>query len=252
MEVLTAAEDPTLVERTADFGATAWPEYNRHGVVTERYWGRLGTEFPRSQFALVEGDEVLVSAHSIPVPWDGTDAGLPAGIDGALEAGFALRERGEEPDALCALAVMVRPEARSRGLSRQAVEAMIGVAAVHGLSDLIAPVRPSHKERYPVTPIQEYVHWTDAEGLPFDPWMRVHARLGGNILRPEPRSLLIEGSVAEWEEWTGMAFPVSGEYWFPRGLALLDVDRDADRATYHEPNVWMRHEVPVAPRGDEA
>ena len=29
----------------------------------------------------------------------------------------------------------------------------------------------------------------------------------------------ISGTVAEWEEWTETAFPESGEYVFPRGLA---------------------------------
>lgn len=68
--------------------------------------------------------------------------------------------------------------------------------------------------------------------------MRVHARLGGEALRPEPRSLRITGTVAEWESWTGLTFPESGEYVFPRGLALVRIDHEADRGTYFEPNVW--------------
>jgi hypothetical protein len=51
----------------------------------------------------------------------------------------------------------------------------------------------------------------------------------------------ITGTVAEWESWTGLVFPESGEYVFPEGLATLHVDRDADRAAYWEPNVWMIH-----------
>jgi hypothetical protein len=47
--------------------------------------------------------------------------------------------------------------------------------------------------------------------------------------------------VAEWEAWTGLALPDSGAYVFPDGLAPLRVDREADRATYWEPNVWMVH-----------
>jgi hypothetical protein len=71
----------------------------------------------------------------------------------------------------------------------------------------------------------------------------VHERLGGTVLKPEPRSLRITGTVVEWEEWTGMAFPESGEYPFPGGLACLAVDREADSGAYWEPNVWVRHEV---------
>jgi hypothetical protein len=71
--------------------------------------------------------------------------------------------------------------------------------------------------------------------------MRVHARMGADVLRPEPRSLLIEAPVEDWERWTAMAFPADGDYWFPRGLAPLHVD--GGRGVYHEPNVWMRHRV---------
>jgi hypothetical protein len=40
-----------------------------------------------------------------------------------------------------------------------------------------------------------------------------------------------------------MVFPQSGDYWFPRGLAKLEIDRDADSGRYWEPNVWMHHAV---------
>jgi hypothetical protein len=68
-------------------------------------------------------------------------------------------------------------------------------------------------------------------------------RLGGEILRPEPRSMRISGTVAEWEDWTETAFPESGEYVFPHGLAPLAVDRDQDLGLYFEPNLWMVHRV---------
>jgi hypothetical protein len=71
----------------------------------------------------------------------------------------------------------------------------------------------------------------------------VHARLGGRILRAEPESLRISGTVAEWEAWVGMAFPESGRYVFPGGLALLHVDREGDTGRYFEPNVWVAHQA---------
>ncbi|HPI33463.1 MAG TPA: transferase, partial [candidate division Zixibacteria bacterium] len=57
------------------------------------------------------------------------------------------------------------------------------------------------------------------------------------------RSMYIPGSIAQWEAWTGLTFPGSGEYVVPGGLAPVRVDRERDRAEYLEPNVWMRHRL---------
>ena len=77
--------------------------------------------------------------------------------------------------------------------------------------------------------------------LPNDPSVRLHERLGARVATPLPRSMLITGSVRDWERWTGLALPESGEYVFPQGLAPLAVDRETDSGTYWEPNVWMIH-----------
>ena len=238
MKVATVAERPDLLERGWERTRDTLPEYNNHGDILERYWPRLSEERPEFQFHLVdEHDEILVRARSVPVRWDGTVDDLPAGIDGAIARGFD--ESGA--NVLCALVIMIPRDLQGRGLSTRAVEAMLALAHQHGLDSLIAPVRPSWKERYPLVPIERYSAWRRGDGLLFDPWMRVHERLGATVLKPEPHSLRITGTVADWEEWTGIAFPESGAYWFPRGLATLTIDHEADRGSYWEPNVWMQH-----------
>jgi hypothetical protein len=194
---------------------------------------------PDFQFHVVDGDEILARARTIPVRWDGTVGDLPAGIDGAIARGFD--EGGA--NTLCALVILVPHPARRRGASRRALQGMLEIARRHRLSALIAPVRPSRKERYPLTPIERYAEWRRPDGLLFDPWMRTHERLGAQTLAVEPCSMRISGSVAEWEKWVGMPFSESGEYTFPGGLALLTVDCQADVGSYWEPNVWMRHAV---------
>ena len=245
LKIVSARERPDLIERAGDRSDAVWPEYNKHGDVLNKYWDRLDEVFPDFQFVLYEeaADEVVAKGHAIPCSWDGTVAGLPQGIDGLIAGGFRLFEQDEAPTTLSALAIVILPEHQNKGLSSVMVEAMAGIAAENGFTDLIAPVRPNWKERYPLAPIERYVRWTRDDGLPFDPWIRVHHRLGGEVVRPEPQSLRITGNVAEWEKWTEMRFPESGEYVFPHGLAPVTIDREADRGLYFEPNVWMQHRV---------
>jgi hypothetical protein len=215
------------------------PEYNNHGDVLNANWGGLTEQYPDFQFHLVDGDTIMARARSIPIRWDGTVDDLPDGIDGAIARGFD--EGGA--NVLCAMVIMVPRDVQSRGVSAAALAAMRDIAERNGLESLIAPVRPNWKERYPLAPIERYAAWRRDDGLLFDPWLRVHERLGATILKTEPHSLRITGTVAEWEEWVGLAFPESGDYVFPQGLATLQIDRDEDVGRYWEPNVWMKHAV---------
>jgi hypothetical protein len=105
----------------------------------------------------------------------------------------------------------------------------------------IAPVRPSLKDRYPTIPVERYALWTRPDGSPFDPWVRVHTLLGARIGPVIPSSLHITGTVQEWESWTQMRFPETGDYVFPAGLATVHIDRERDLGEYWEPNIWIIH-----------
>lgn len=238
----TAAERPDLWERGID-STDVWPEYNLHGDVLNRFWPHLDEELADFQFVLYDdqADVVVAEGHTGPLWWDGDDATLPSGIDAALEQVFA-RARADEPvNTLCALAAETPRTGRARGMAERLLGAMSELARRHGLTRVVAPVRPSTKHLYPLTPIERYVTWRREDGQLLDPWMRVHERLGARVSTPLPESLRITGTVAEWEAWTRLAFPESGTYVFPDGLAPLEVDREADRGAYWEPNVWMIH-----------
>lgn len=238
MRAYTVAERPELAEPAWEATSDAFPEYNNHGDVLNAYWGGLTAERPEFQFHLVDDeDRILARARSVPLRWDGTLDDLPAGIDGAIKRGFD--EGGA--NVLCALVIMIPRTVRGGGVSAEALRAMVAIARSHGLRSLIAPVRPTWKERYPLTSIERYAAWRREDGLLFDPWLRTHERLGARVLRAEAESLRITGSVAEWEEWTGIAFPEDGEYVFPGGLATLRVVDGV--GSYWEPNVWMEHPV---------
>ena len=99
------------------------------------------------------------------------------------------------------------------------------------------------KARYPLTPMGRYMCWERDDGLPLDPWLRVHRRLGAEFLGVAHPSMRITGTVREWEEWTGLRFPESGPYVVPGALQPVEMDLEEDLGVYEEPNVWMRHPV---------
>ncbi len=235
----TVAERPDLEARLDEI-ADPWPEFIHHDQAVRRWWSALYERFRDFQFALYDEDSdiVLGEGCSIPIRWDGRTESLPEGVT-VLEYGFS----EPEPNVLCALVAVVDPRQHGKGLSGLIIKGMAEAARSAGLECLLAPVRPTWKERYPLTPMESYMRWTRADGLPFDPWIRLHHRLGAEILAVAPRSLDIRGTVSEWEAWTEMAFPETGEYVVKGALVPVTIDRERDQGRYVEPNVWMRHAV---------
>ena len=248
---VTLAERPDLAGEVRRLTASLWPpemEFIHHDPVCGRHWPALYREFAEFQPVLCDTRGAVVAAGvTIPLAWSGRLRDLPSGVDGALERGMQGRARGRPPTVLSALLAVVAPDRQGRGLSARLIRAMRVLAARHGLGALIAPVRPTLKHRYPTTPMRRYLRWARADGAPFDPWLRVHWRLGAKFLRVAPRSMVVTGTVAEWEAWTTMTFPESGWYIVPGALAPVRIDRRRNLGRYVEPNVWMRHAVTTSP-----
>jgi GNAT superfamily N-acetyltransferase len=239
----TRAERPGSQPHIASLNDKAlWPEFLYHAPILNRLFGRVMTEHAAFQFYAWddERNEVVAVGMAVPAAWDGNAASLPdGGLDATVEAHFA--DGAPEPTALCAMQILIAPEYRGRSLSARMIERMAEIGRDHGLNTLIAPVRPTLKERYPLTPMERYIEWRRPDGTHFDPWLRTHERLGATIAKVAPHSTTIPGTVAEWEEWTGMPFPESGSYIIPGGFVPVEIDRERDAGIYREPNVWMIH-----------
>lgn len=214
-----------------------------HDVVADWLWPGLYRQFlPFQVAALDAGGAVVAVGNSLPLHWDGPFEDLPdEGWDWVMEKGFADHAANVKPTIASAVSIAIRQDWQGQGISGQLVQAMRAIAHANGLKALIAPVRPSLKHRYPLMPMEQYVTWRRPDGLPADPWMRVHARLGARVVKVCPRAMLIEGDIAEWQTWVGMEFPFSGTYVVPFALVPVEVDHALDRGRYVEPNVWMVH-----------
>jgi hypothetical protein len=229
-------------EQLEDLFSDGFPPFITADRVAKQYIGRVREWFPEWNLILVDAEQNPAAAGwGIPVHWDGTAAGLPTGYTDAMIRAVADREQGIAADTLVICGAVVAGRLKGRGLAGKTLAALRDAALAAGLTRVIAPVRPTLKQQYPLTPIENFMTWTRPDGTALDPWIRTHQRLGASILAAAPASQTMTGTVAEWEEWSGIALPSSGAYVISAGLSVLHIDREADLGTYVEPNVWIRH-----------
>ena len=224
-----------------------WPEFmtkDPTGGFFYRYFNRFWPEF---SLLAVDRDtgRAVAKAHSVPLAHEGDiAAGLPeGGWDWAIRTATHGRLVGTEPTMVSALEINIHPELRGSGLSRRMLEALRDNAGRLGFTDLVAPVRPSGKPAQITQPIDVYAHATRSDGLPVDPWLRVHVRAGGTILNVAHCSMTCAGTLEQWRSWPGLPFDRSGPVEVPGALSPIHCDVDQDHAVYVEPNVWVHHRI---------
>ncbi|MFF5637067.1 N-acetyltransferase [Streptomyces sp. NPDC012825] len=239
LKVASLAERPDLEEAMLTMDST-WPAYIRPDPVLV-HW--VFERHARFQLVVLDEEErVVARAASVPVSWDGTDASLPdTGWDGILRQCVEDTYRGAPLNTLCALEIAVDPHHKARRLSGRVLDALKEAGRGAGHGDMIAPVRPSGKHARPRLSMEEYVRHTREDGLPDDPWLRVHVRSGARVVKVCPVSMTISGSLDQWRGWTGLPLDHSGTVDVPGALSPLRVDTGHDHAVYIEPNVWVHH-----------
>ncbi|WP_405583632.1 N-acetyltransferase [Streptomyces sp. NBC_01092] len=243
LTVASLAERPEMLDRVLEMPDT-WPEFVVHDPVGNAHYARIPGEFPEyALFAQDERGEVVAHAFSVPFALNAEGRGLlPArGWDEVLVWAFADLRGGVRPDTVSAISVVIAPHALGGGLSAVMLRAMRENARAHGFREVVAPVRPNAKHLEPHTPIEEYAHRVRTDGLPHDPWLRVHARAGATIDSIAPASMTVAGSLEQWRRWTGLPFDTPGDVEVPGALVPVRCEPERGHAVYVEPNVWMRH-----------
>ena len=243
MQIVSVAERPDLAGPMWHM-PNDWPEFMHHDPLGQLF-ERLPEAFPQWQLVgLDDAGAVVAKVNAIPFAWAGTDDDLPdRGWDAVLERGFADRRTGRKPTAVSLLEARLVGAHLGAGNSRRLLEAMADNVVRHGLRDLFGPVRPTAKHRQPHLPMAEYVAQRRDDGLPVDPWLRVHARMGGRVVRVCPASMTIPGTLVQWRQWTGLPLDSSGPQVVPFACNPVHVSVEHDHAVYVEPNVWVHHDL---------
>ena len=224
-----------------------WPAFMINDPTAGFYYGYIEDAY--AEHCLLATDtatgEPVAKAHSVPLSYaEDLDLGLPeGGWDWAIRQATHDRLRGAEPVICSALEIMIRPGMRGTGLSGRMLSAMRDNVARLGFRDLIAPVRPSGKHQHPQTPIDAYAFEQRPDGLPVDPWLRVHVRAGARIVNVAHQSMVFANTLEKWREWTGLPFDVTGPVDVPQALSPVYCDVAQNQAVYVEPNVWVHHRI---------
>jgi GNAT superfamily N-acetyltransferase len=237
------SDRPDLLDRLYEVDAN-WPEFTQADPAVNALFGQVASTFPHLCVAATDASgAVLATGRATAFTFDlpGRDALPDGGLDRAMVWAFSDQLAGRTPDTASAVEIAIGQQHRGSGLSHRMLAALRDAARDAGLSRLVAPVRPNGKHQYPALPMTEYITMVRADGLPVDPWLRVHVRAGGRILQVAPASMVMDGSLAQWREWTGLPFDRTGDVIVPEALVPVHCDAEHDHAVYVEPNVWVEH-----------
>ncbi|GAA3145255.1 hypothetical protein GCM10010466_40390 [Planomonospora alba] len=242
MPVESLATRPDLLGPALELGDIG-AEFMQHDpVATLTRARRLAERWPDYFLVVLDGDVPVARAVGVPVAFPTPErTELPDhGWDGAILWAAEDALDGRPPTALVALDVQVAGHLRGRGIASQALEGLRARARDRGLSRLVVPVRPTGKVRHPTLTMEEYVARRRADGLPEDPWLRTHERLGARFVKIAPFAMTITGTLEQWRRWTGAPL-APGANLVEGGIAPVLVSPEQDLGVYVEPNVWLEH-----------
>ncbi|MCG7497461.1 hypothetical protein MHO82_11340 [Vibrio sp. Of7-15] len=228
-----------LTTQVASLDDRSWPLFLQNGDA--KSWSHFYDELSEYVLVLTQHDQVIAVGFTVPVVWDGKPENLPSSIENVLNNGLEVKRNNLEANTLIPIGALVDPASQGKGLSTKILIEMKKLALAMGLSSLVVPVRPTKKAQYPLQSIHEYATWKNSDGYLYDPWLRVHEKLGAEIINVVENTLEVTSSLEDWAQWTDMVFPTSGEYVVKGALSPVTVNTEKGIATYLDPNVWMLH-----------
>lgn len=217
-----------------------WPRYFAGSQVLTRHWEDLYRLFPQFQFCLLDKDDnVACVANGIALYWDGQQASVPSGWDAGVELAMRQHAQGVTPNTVLGLAGIVADHFQGQGLASALVQGFRALARQQGLEHFLGPVRPVGMSEG--VSVERWAQLRDDNNEPLDFWLRTHLRLGARELGVATHSQKIEGTLAQWQAWSGVRFDRPGAWTIDETLQAVQVDLQNNLAVYHDPSIWVGH-----------
>jgi hypothetical protein len=244
VQTTSLAKRPSLIPRIYEITDT-WPPFLLNVPVAGALMTHVAEDFPHYCVVATYGDRVIARGLSVPfnAHLDDREEMPDQGWDRVLVWAFSDRRCGHPPTTVSGLEITVDTEYLGRGLSYRILAALRHTVAAHGHDALLAPVRPTAKHLQPHIPMADYIRLQRDDGLPTDPWLRVHVKTGATIEKVASASSTVSGSLAQWRQWTGLPFDRDGDIEVPGALVPVRCNTAHNHAVYVEPNVWVRHNL---------
>lgn len=211
-----------------------WPTFNQMAE------GSIAIDYDQ-RFHLVardpDRDMLVATIDGIEFDWDGDPQNLPdRGWTEIIEKGL---EGTGKTDWVAALGTSILPEYQQFGLSRILLEKLVSLAKSLGYKGVLAPVRPVYRWRALHLSLDEYADFRLKNGEHFDPWLRVHERIGGEIIGTCPGSAIFTAPVSDWQDWSKMKLPNRGRVLVPNAINYLEIQNGI--GTLKEDSIWVTH-----------
>lgn len=223
----------------------AGPKYLQYDNIKAKYWKSIYKAFAPTQFFVFDNNTLAAVINCVPLHLTKNELNTLSddGWRWALEKAFADSERGLSANTLCCLSIKTNRDYTQKDLHHFIISHLKRTTLESQYQALITPVRPKMKQFYPLQDISNYSQWINNYGLPYDIAIRTHVKNGAVILKACIRSLQIEGSVTQWETWTGYTFQTTGDYILPKALSPLRINVELNKGYYNEPHIWMLYRL---------
>jgi len=233
---------PWTDEQMEALFSEGFPDFITSDQEVKKYISQVRDFFKAFDIVLVDEFENPVgTGWGVPINWTGSSVDLPNTFADVLRLSIETYQSHELPNTFVICGAVVHPEFKGSGVADDLIRALTDLAIGFGIKKVIAPIRPTLKHLHPLMGIEEYASWFREDGLPWDPWLRLHIRLGAQIIGLAPIAQTMTNSVEQWEKWANLKMPHSGQYIIENGMSPLHIDLEKNIGTYVEPNIWVRH-----------